>query len=447
VRILISTVDTLLRRFVQLALRPLPLRRCGLASLLALAIGASTAAAQSISVDTLPAYGTLGSITGTVGGVDPNLHHVAVYIQIEGAGWWTKPSTISPTVPIGPTGSFSADVGTGGAGSLDSRATIFCAALLPDTTPPPLASGAGRIPAALSPLAIHCLERYGRTLEFAGYTWAVKEAPLPVGPGGNVFSDRVEDVFVDLDGLHLRVAFHDGHWQSTEVILLAHLGYGTYAVKTNSELDDLDVNLTFGIFTWDAYGDDERVPGTAHREIDFEDSRWTNASDPTNAQMVVQPFTAPDNLRRYTLPDLSADAALTRFFSWGPDSIEFVALTGHHSPSSFPEQAVVDEYLYLHDPPARHVPSAGRESLRLNLWLNNVAVGGPGPPQPAGGQAVEVVITDVVYVPEPGAALLQAVGLAALAVLSGCPRARGHSPDGRRAGRLRGARRAGVHGA
>jgi hypothetical protein len=321
-----------------------------------------------------------------------------------------------PTVPVGPTGSFSADVGTGGPGSLDSRATIFCAALLPLATSPPLALGAGRVPAALAPLAIDCRERYGRTLEFAGYFWAVKEAPLPVGPGGNVFSDRVEDVFVDADGLHLRVAFHDGQWWSTEVILLAHQGYGSYVVQTDSELDDLDANATFGIFTWDAYGDEETVPGAAHREIDFEDSRWANPSDPTNAQMVVQPFTAPDNLRRYAIPDLSTDAALTRFFRWQPDSIEFVALVGHHSPTGFPSEDVIDEYLYLHDPPVRHVPTAGRESLRLNLWLNN------GPP--AGGQPLEVVISDVMYVPEPAAALLQAVGLAVLALLSRSRRAR-----------------------
>ena len=76
-------------------------------------------------------------------------------------------------------------------------------------------------------------------------------------------------------------------------------------MQTESELDDLDVNLTFGAFTWDPYGDEESVPGDAHREIDFEDGRWGDAGDPTNAQFVVQPWNAPDNLHRYTLPDLS----------------------------------------------------------------------------------------------------------------------------------------------
>ena len=50
-------------------------------SILALVFAASTSTAQSISVGTVPPYRTLGFITGTVTGVDPNTHHVAVYIH------------------------------------------------------------------------------------------------------------------------------------------------------------------------------------------------------------------------------------------------------------------------------------------------------------------------------------------------------------------------------
>jgi hypothetical protein len=376
------------------------------------------AAAQTISVDSVPPYKSLGFITGSTSGIDPNTHHVAVYIQIEGAGWWTKPTSMNPTVPIDASGNFVANVGTGGGGSLDSRATIFCAALLPDSVAPPVAAGAGRIPASLAPLAIDCHERFGRIISFAGFDWAVKESNLPAGPGPNLFSDRVEDVFVDEDGLHLRIAEVAGVWVSTEVILLSHMGYGTYSVQTDSELDDLDVSSVFGVFLWDSYGDDDRVPGGPNREIDFEDSRWMNALDPTNAQMVVQPYTNPDNLRRYTIPDLASDSALTRFFTWLPGSIHFVALRGHHSPLSFPGNDVIDEYVYLHAPPANHVPSQGRERLRLNLWLNG------GAPQPAGGQPVEVVVTDVVFLPEPSRELLIFSGTLLLCLLARGRRAR-----------------------
>jgi hypothetical protein len=62
---------------------------------------------------------------------------------------------------------------------------------------------------------------------------------------------------------------------------------------------------------------------------------------------------------------------------------------------------VIDRYLYPHDPPSTYVPTAGRERFRLNLWCNNVAVSGGGSPQPANGQTVEVIVTDVTFLPEP----------------------------------------------
>jgi len=392
---------------------------------LGLVVGAA-AHAQTVSVDTVPAYGTLGSITGTVTGVDPATHHVAVYIQIEGSGWWTKPTAVTRTVSIGGGGGFSAFVGTGGPGSLDPQATIFCAALLPIAETPPLAAGAGRIPASLAPLALDCVERYGRTIEFAGLTWAVKGAPLPAGPGSNLFSDRESDVWVDEDGLHLRVAEFDGDWWAVELILLSPVGYGTYAIQTRSRLDVLDPRLTFGMFVWDTYGDDDATPGSDHREVDFEDSRWSDALEPTSSQWVVQPFAAPGHLQRYTLPDLSADAALTRVISWEPERVKFTALLGHHGPdaTTWPAASVIEQDVFAHDPPFQHVPPSGRERFRLNLWLNPLEVGAGVPMEPTSGQPVEVVIEDFVFVPEPGRALSAAAGglvLVALARRRGAP--------------------------
>jgi len=342
------------------------------------------AAETTIQITEIPDYGVDGFIRGIVTGVDPATHRVAPYIQIEGAGWWTKPTFGAPTVPINADGTFEADVATGG---LDNRATIFFAAVIPTGVTPPKAEGSGRIPAELDSIAISIdsVERYSRTLEFAGRTWGVKESPRGVGPGGNQFSNDPADVFVDEDDLHLTVNFRDGAWWATEVILLDRLGYGTYSFQTNSELDDLDINVTFGAFTWDPYGDD--VSGASqHREIDFEDGRWGNASDPTNAQTVVQPFQVPGNLRRYTLPDLSGDPALTRFFTWQQDRIEFVVLRGHRSPSNFPANAVIDEHVYLHDPSKNNfVPTEGRESFRFNLWLIGAAS------EPANDESVVVI--------------------------------------------------------
>jgi len=378
-----------------------------------LALCQAPARSQTIQVDTVPRYAALGFITGTVTGVDFATHHVATYIHIEGSGWWTKPTSTDPTVPIDGRGGWTADVGTGGSESLDSRAVIFCAALLRDDVAPPVALGSVRIPATLAALALDCHERHGRTLSFAGRTWAVKEAPFPVGPGPNRFSDRSEDVFVDAAGLHLRVAFHDGHWWSSELILLDRLGYGIYAVQTNSRTDILDANVTFGIFTWDPYADDDSIPAWPSREIDFEDSRWGHALDPENAQMVVQPYDVPGNLRRYTLPDLSSDARLTRIFDWRAGRIDFLALLGHHTPTSWSPGDLIDQWSYTHDPLQSHlVPPAGRESLRLNLWL------GAGKGAPASGQPVEVVVSDVRFVPALDTSTSRGVGAIAILALA-----------------------------
>ena len=346
--------------------------------------------AQTVEIIDVPVFGQSGSIEGNVTGVNFATHRVAPYIYIDGIGWWTKPTFASPTVSINTDGSFSAFVTTGG---LDRWATIFCAALLPAGALPAPAASSVRVPPDPDFIAIDCSERYGRILEFAGYSWAVKTNPGAVDPGGNRFSDNTEDVFVDDDGrLHLTINFHDGYWWATEVVLLDRLGFGTYGFQTDSRVDILDVNATFGAFTWDPYGDEETVPNNPNREIDFEDTRWGQWTDVTNAQMVVQSHAIPGNLRRYTIPDLSANAALTRLFNWESEQIEFVALHGKHSACLFPDDAIIDDYVYDHDSSLNHfVPTEGREQFRFNLWLNNVALG------PDENLPIEVVITDFTF--------------------------------------------------
>ena len=108
------------------------------AAMLAMGLLASSPlSAQTITIDSVPPYGAPGSISGTVTGVNFAQHRVAVYIHIEGVGWWTKPGAANPTVPIQPNGAFTANVYTC---CLDDRATIFYAALIPSAVTPPLAS-------------------------------------------------------------------------------------------------------------------------------------------------------------------------------------------------------------------------------------------------------------------------------------------------------------------
>ncbi len=234
------------------------------------------------------------------------------------------------------------------------------------------------------------------SLQFASRTWDIRRSNSITGPGGNRFSNDSNHVWSDQAGLHLTIKKKGNFWFSTEVTLSETLGYGTYMFQTTSRQDILNANATFGAFTWDSFGDDPRIPAFPNREIDFEDSRWGNPSAPTSSQVVVQPYFVPGNLQNIALPDLSQDAALTRFFIWSPGRVQFFSLRGHHSPTNFPASAIIHQYDYVENLAINHiVPDPGRAKFHFNLWLNNNDV----LPFPIGEQTVEVVINDFAYLP------------------------------------------------
>ena len=359
-------------------------------SILACLALANVASAQTVDITGLPTPGFAGQVTGNVTGVDFSTHEVAAYLYIEGVGWWTKPTQAMPTVPINPDGSFSASIGTGG---VDEFASLYAVAVVPTGTTPPTLLGESTFDPGMDTLAIAHEQRFGTNLNFAGRNWGVKEVPGSAGPGGNPFSGDSSDVWVDGDGLHLTISNNGGQWESTEVVLPENLGYGTYMFQTTSRQDILNANAVFGAFTWDPFGDDERIPSAPFREIDFEDSRWGMPGIVTNSQVVVQPFDTPGALQRITLPDLSGDAALTRFFTWSPGRVEYYSLLGHHDPSDFPESAVIDHTVITENlATGLIIPEPGRENFHFNLWLLENT-------NPIGNQPVEVVINDFQFVP------------------------------------------------
>ncbi len=231
------------------------------------------------------------------------------------------------------------------------------------------------------------------SLDFAGRTWNIKQSNTPVGPGPNHFSDSPNDVWSDQEGLHLTIQQTGGIWNSTEVILDESLGYGTYMFQTKTRQDILDANAVFGAFTWDSFGGSP-IPNSPNREIDFEDSRFGNPLATTNSQFVVQPFDVAGNLQKVTLPDLSQDSNLTRFFTWSPGEVEFTALKGHYLPGSYPQSAVIQQFTYLDDGGNHRVPIPDRENFRFNLWLFESS-------SPASAAPVEVIVNDFQFFPLP----------------------------------------------
>ena len=334
----------------------------------------------AVKITQVPKFGKAGNLQGKVTGVNPANYRVAAYIYVEGSGWWDKPTDANSTVPINASGTFSVHVVTGG---LDAEATIYYAMLVPVGDTPPLAHGDASMPVDPLAKAVATKERYtsGPTVQFAGQTWAIKDAPSGAGPGGNLFSVQPKDVWVDSQGLHLSIDQHNGQWWSSEVILPKSLGYGTYAFVTDSRLDTLDPNAVFGGFTWDPLGGDTTFPTWPNREADIEVSRFGNASDTQDAQFVLQPYQLAGHLDRFTLPNLSAGANVTWFMQWAPGGIQYTAVQGNYPSGNYPPSAVIQQWTY-----AGAVPQPGQAMFHFNLWLDASA--------PAGGKPVSVLIRD-----------------------------------------------------
>lgn len=235
------------------------------------------------------------------------------------------------------------------------------------TSPPPPVTAPGPTPAPNPPSTPSPAAGSGCAgpaphagdLCWQGQWWIVKASDTPIGPGPNTFASA--NVSVRADGLHLSVRPRKGRWTAAELISETRFGYGTY--RWTVRLPVLDPNVVFGLFTW------EDDPAYNHREIDVEAARWGVASDPTNAQFVVQPYGTPGNLQRIATPAGSQ----TLGFTWRPNEVAFTAGASSwtYTGTSIPP------------PPA---------SVHMNLWLD---AGRP----PTDGKPVDVVVSGFSYTP------------------------------------------------
>ncbi len=223
---------------------------------------------------------------------------------------------------------------------------------------------------------------YPRFVDFSEYKWSVKVQDKPAGPGPNFFSDRVEDLWVDDEGLHLTISNRDGKWYCTEVILQESFGYGSYIFQTKTEPEYLDANVIAGMFTWEA-----GLPWP-NRELDFEFARWSNPDDSTNAQFVIQPFTNSGNLVRYRVEPDKNVPYLTQVMTWRKGRVHFKTARGRFDSPRIPEEAVIIAWTYTGD----DVPEPGKENVRINLWLDD------GKP-PASDKPIDLVVRKFLYLP------------------------------------------------
>ena len=218
-----------------------------------------------------------------------------------------------------------------------------------------------------------------RWLSFSGYDWWSKSSVSPVGPGPNYFSDSTNNLWVDLAGqLHIRITNRSNQWQCAELVSARTFGYGSYRFELNSRADNLNPSVVPGLFTW---SDD---PVYADREIDVECSRFGNATDPNNAQYVVQPYNLAGHLVRFAAP--TGLTNVTHLFTWESNRVSFQSQVGSYSPNPAPGN-VISNWTYT-----LTVPQSGDENIRINLWLFN---GAP----PTNNQEVELILKSFEFVP------------------------------------------------
>lgn len=225
---------------------------------------------------------------------------------------------------------------------------------------------------------------YARTINFAGYTWDVRDRPG--GPGPNVWSDDTDDVWVDGAGrLHLTFKADDGVWSATEVISTQSFGYGEYRWKINTNVENFDKNVVLGLFT---YEDDTR-------EIDIEFAKWAEENNSLgNFTKQGTPFVT-DTFD----VDLNGDFS-THLFTWAPGYIEWASIHGHTDDDALPG-FTIGEYRY---DGSGIPPDTADDRVHMNLWgFRGMA--------PSDGQSVEVIISDFDFIPlpEPGSLALMSL--------------------------------------
>jgi hypothetical protein len=184
------------------------------------------------------------------------------------------------------------------------------------------------------------------SIHFSGYDWVPRSTASDHGGEYNEYNPA--NAWTDNKGyLHLRMAERDNRWTCAEVSLNKNLGYGTYTFVVEDSAH-LRPSAVLGMFTWDD------VRSTNFRnEMDIELSRW---GDPKakNAQYVVQPYFAAENLSRFNAPP----GAETYILRWEPNRAAFKTIKGD-SESGAP----ISEHVFTSS-----VPAPANEMVHIDLY-------------------------------------------------------------------------------
>ena len=199
---------------------------------------------------------------------------------------------------------------------------------------------------------------------FSGYEWLVKEAlDIPTTPGPNLYS--TDNVWVDEEGLHMKVVKDEDQWVCSEVSLATSMGYGRYTYHTSGRIDLIaeEPCVVVGISTIDT-----TFP-PFFRQIDMELGRWCKVLDQTNMQYVIQPWDLRDatgtfiNRPRFTISLTEEENDLTFMVTWLNGEVTCETYNGHHYGDP-PEDTLI--YRWIRS--GTDVPVKGNEKVRISHY-------------------------------------------------------------------------------
>ncbi len=244
-------------------------------------------------------------------------------------------------------------------------------------------------------------------IAFSGYQWKIKSsaAGQVVGPGPNVFSRSLDNVWLDANNmLHLKITKVGSQWRCSEVVSTKEFGYGTYIFTTASDLTTLNERAVLGLFTWNDYS----FQTQGNSEIDVEFARWGDSSDTSLLTYSVQPvwFSQPgpyaERTRRPAMQVSKLKKTCVHVFKWTADLVTWASYEGEVYPTNSPPLCSWSydksnrtrqklEGNQVSNPIVIPAPEDST-NVRFNLWLLN----GQGP---ANNNQAEVVIKDFRFIP------------------------------------------------
>lgn len=284
------------------------------------------------------------TIAGRVHGAHPG-EQIVIYAH--SGPWWIQPDPDHPFVSIQSDSTWSTPTHSG----LEYAALLVEPGYHPrftlDLTPTPgglvatvaIVKGSG--PPTFAPT---------KPLKFSGYDWAVRTVASNRGGLENLYDP--DNAWTDAKGaLHIRITHRSGLWYCAQLALNRSLGYGTYIFRVR-DVSHLESAAVFSMYTFDEWHGDQY-----YREMDFEMSRWGDATNPNNAQYGIQPFYVPGNVYQFKAPA----GPLTYTMRWKSGSVAFTTARSSRDGTA---GTVVAEHEFTEG-----VPAPGQEKFKLQLYI------------------------------------------------------------------------------